>query len=40
MSPAYQAGHFDGCLDLQPASFDDDYVNGYLAGANLADIYR
>lgn len=40
MSPRYSAGHFDGCLDLEPQSMDDDYVDGYLDGARLTDTYR
>ena len=40
MSAGYQAGHFDGCLDLEPRSMDDSYVDGYLAGAALTDSYR
>lgn len=37
---AFQVGHFDGCLGLEPQSMDDDYVDGYLAGAALVDAYR
>ena len=40
MSPAYAAGHFDGCLDLEPQSMDDEYVDGFLAGHAVADTYR
>lgn len=40
MTPSYAAGHFDGCLNLEPQSMDDQYVDGFLAGAALADIYR
>lgn len=40
MTLGYHDGHFDGCLDLEPRSMDDDYVTGFFAGHALADTYR
>ncbi len=37
---AYDAGHFDGCLGLEPQSMDDTYLLGYFEGATLTDRYH
>lgn len=36
MSTLYHEGHLAGSLGLAPTSMDDDYLNGHLAGSEMA----